>query len=316
MMTFPQSVPVSGGETPIHYLPRISSELGVQVLVKRDDLSPIPGGGNKYRKLMRILSALPSDTSVVVTNGDVNSNHCRVLALLAARRGLGCELVLHGQHRVSHAAPNLRLAELSGARIRVVDPSEIANEVSRIAAEREAHGEHVAVIPGGGHSPEGASAFMDAALSAQRSLLDQGIKIDKVVHASGTGTTQAGLAVGFASTGIPVWGVSVARRGERGMAPIREAASWLTAQIPELVFLDDWVGDGYGLTLPAANTTIVRLAEMEGLVLDPVYTGKAMTGLIDLVHFGRIAQRETVLFWHTGGLLNLIGAISQSGKGQ
>ena len=298
-------------ETPIQHLPRLSEHLGVTVYVKRDDLTPIPGGSSKFRKNTAILDALAPNITGVVTNGGVDSNHARSLALLAAQRGLTCDLILHGDPQQAKRSANYRLAELSGASMCLVAPTDIASTIARIARHRADGGGTVAVVSGGGHCREGAVAMEAAARHSVAELSAKFQTPDYVVHASGTGATQAGFVMGFATVGVPVLGVSVARTQEAGESAVREAVEWILEEpgrlnLPQIHFLDSWRGQGYGPTLPAAKGVIETVARLEGLPLDPVYTGKAMAALFDLVRSGRIDSGSTVLFWHTGGLMNLL----------
>lgn len=297
-------------ETPIIPLPRLSAKLDVEILIKRDDLAPIPGGGSKWRKVRSIMQGQPS--AAVVTSGHVNSNHCRTVALFAASSGIPCDLVLYGDTDASHVYPNFRIAELAGATIHVAHPTEMTAQIESIKAgrERAAGGRAALVIPGGGHCKAGAVALRDAALATVASQLDSAQLPDLVIHASGTGTTQAGLAVGFAEYGIPVVGVSVARSADVGRRAVEQAVGWLTASHLDVRFVDEYVGGGYGLATQSAEEAIRILAETEGIPLDPVYTGKAMAALIDFVRVGSIEPGTRVLFWHTGGLMNLISSFS------
>lgn len=286
--------------TPLYRLERLSDDLGVEVWVKRDDLLGEACGGNKVRKNAAIFEQIPADTEVVVTCGGLMSNHCRVVALLAARRGIRCHVALHDAGEGSDASA--RIVQLTGATIDVGSPQTLGPRMAKAVQRMRADGLRVYVVPGGGHCLAGAQAYVGAAQEAQVQL---GQRIDAVVLASGTGTTQAGLAVGFAGA-AEVVGISVARPAARGGDAVAEAVRWLSDEPVPITFLDEWVGQGYGRPTPAGLAAISTLARIEGLLLDPTYTGKAMAALIDLTRSRRFDQGSSVVFWHTGGLLNLV----------
>lgn len=302
--------------TPVSRLGRLSTELRIDLRVKRDDLLPLTGGGNKVRKLARILAAeerAGTGINALVTNGGLQSNHARVTALLAASRGWPCKLVLHTEPGAVSPSGNFLLMKLAGADLRLVTADEVASALESARAELVAAGFRPRVIPGGAHTLEGALAYADAVDELLGDPLLHGWTPDWVVLASGTGATQAGLLAGFARAGrrsTRVVGVSVARRNPRGQSAVRSSCEELERALelePLTVdFRDEWVGQGYEKPTPAALEAIQRAARSEGLVLDPTYTGKAFAALLDLVARGEIAEGARVLFWHTGGLLNLM----------
>ncbi|TDC40833.1 pyridoxal-phosphate dependent enzyme [Micromonospora sp. KC213] len=291
--------------SPLEPWDRIGRRLGVRLLVKRDDLLPFPLAGNKVRKLVRELSARRVRAGdVLITTGGVDSNHCRTAALLGARLGLDVELVLHTRAgiEVSETLP-VRLARALGAAVHLVDPTDVGARIDERRTVRATAGNTVHVIPGGCHTRAGVAAYADAAAE----LLDQlGSAPDVLVLASGTGATQAGLVAGLHRAGCRtrVVGISVARPACRGGAAVREALSWVDggAEIP-VEFLDEFIDGGYGVASDATRDT-VRLAWRLGLPLDPTYTGKAFRGLTELADSGAFPPHATVVFWHTGGLMN------------
>ncbi len=299
--------------SPVESWERIGDQLGVRLLVKRDDLLPFPLPGNKVRKLTRELSTRavrPGD--VVVTTGDVDSNHCRTTALMGARLGLDVDLVLHSRSDAPSEALSIRMAQALGAQVHLVRLTEVRDRIEALRRLRTRSGRTVHVIPGGCHTRSGVEAYAEAAAE----LLGQlGSAPDVVVLASGTGATQAGLVAGLARAGCRtrVVGISVARPADRGGAAVREALSWLDAEVP-VEFLDDFVDGGYGMAQAGTRET-VRQAWRLGLPLDPTYTGKAFRGLTELTRSGSIPPQATVVFWHTGGLMNQLTDLSRGGSG-
>ncbi|MFS0703558.1 1-aminocyclopropane-1-carboxylate deaminase/D-cysteine desulfhydrase [Cellulomonas sp. 179-A 9B4 NHS] len=291
---------IDGTDSPVQHLRRLSAELGVELLAKRDDLLPFPLGGNKVRKLTAELASLDAAPDLVISNGAIASNHCRTLALLAAEHGFRSHLVLHGDRDGETRA--LALLDATGATYDVVsDPADIAPTIDARHAKAAARGDRVHVVAGGCHTRAGAIAYRDAAvavISAHRPAW--------VVVASGTGATHGGIAAGAAQLADRprVVGVSVGRIAERGTAAVAEAARWAGADV-DVDFRDAYLDGGYGRHT-AATASVVALGWKNGLPLDHTYTGKAMAGLRDMVGTGEIAPGARVLFWHTGGLANYL----------
>ena len=298
--------------SPLEPLPALGAQLGIELLCKRDDMLPYYYGGNKVRKIFGICrhaEALGSDA--LVTTGGLHSNHARVSALAAAARGWRTTLVLHAEAGAPTSSGNALLARLAGAEVVLVEPSEIAAAMQRAMDTLTRQGYTPFEIPGGGHCLSGSLGYVAAVheLAAQCGVPDY------VIVASGTGTTQAGLLVGCEQLGwsTRVLGVSVARAQQRGEAVIDEACAELRAHFgtahtprsPE--FFDDWVGGGYEQVYPELLDTI-RWAALNGLLLDPTYTGKAFQGLVSMVREGKIEAGARVVFWHTGGLINLLAS--------
>ncbi|WP_162623074.1 1-aminocyclopropane-1-carboxylate deaminase/D-cysteine desulfhydrase [Billgrantia lactosivorans] len=283
---------------------------GHRIRVARDDLYPLAGGGNKGRKLERIFAELPAECQAIITTGSTQSNHARVCALLAAQRGIEAHLVLHGPSR-ELAAPegNLLVALLAGANVQVVAADRIATTIDGIHRALQERGVVVRVIPGGGHCLAGGLAYADA-------VDELTVLPDVIVLASGTGATQAGLLAGLdrRQAETRVIGVSVARRQREGRPRVlesyRELRGHLGLASPErqVEFDDRWRFGGYGDTRPELLDTIVGVARTTGLVLDPTYTGKAFFALLGMLRSGEIARQASVLFWHTGGLLNALAS--------
>ncbi len=313
-MNEPARFPLADLPTPLERLDRLSQALhGPEIWIKRDDQTGLAGGGNKTRKLeLLIPEALAQAANVVLTAGAVQSNHCRQTAAAAARAGLECVLVLRGVAPAREQwTGNLLLDDLLGARIwwyrdgdRLVALQDAAN--AELAAGRKPY-----VIPYGGSNATGAAAYALAfeELSAQADA--QGIHFDRVLFASSSGGTQAGLIVGAKACGFEgqVLGISVDKSGgqlgETVSALLAPTASTLGLDLPfgpsDLQIEDSYLGAGYAVLTAAEREAVQLVARTEGILLDPVYTGKAMAGLLDLVRRGEIGAGERVLFWHTGG---------------
>ena len=308
--------------TPLEPLERLSEELGVEIWIKRDDCTGLAGGGNKTRKLEFLLGeALEQGADTLVTQGAVQSNHVRQTAAAAAAHGLACEVILEA--RTGSTASdyvgngNVLLNRLFGAVMRTVPGgTDMVAELEATAQAVRARGGVPYIIPGGGSNATGALGYVDCAreIVVQADELD--LKIDRIVTATGSAGTHAGLVAGLAVMGadVPVLGVGVraprAKQEENVLKLARETAAKLgrpDAVTPEMVVADcDYVGEGYGLIDQGVIDALVLAARTDGIVLDPVYSGKAMKGLIALVRQGAF-KGETVVFLHTGGAQGLFG---------
>jgi D-cysteine desulfhydrase len=302
--------------TPIEPLPHLSVELRLDLRVKRDDVFPWAGGGTKARKALAIGRVIEREgCDAIVTTGGLQSNHVRAMALLAASRGWRMAAILHGNpEMLDQPQGNLLLCRLLGVAVRVVPPDEIAVEMTGAAQRLASEGYRPYTVPGGGHCASGAQALVDAMDELSSQCYDLDWRPDYIVHASGTGTTQAGIMAGLDLLSWPtrVIGISVARRNPRGGEVVREAYEQarqrLGIQAPPraLEFRDEWVGAGYEQAGECVLRTIRRAARSDALILDPTYTGKAFCALLDLASDGYLPTGARVLFWHTGGLLNLM----------
>ncbi|MCX7623766.1 MAG: D-cysteine desulfhydrase family protein [Thermomicrobium sp.] len=307
--------PLATLPTPLDEAPRLGAELGgIRVLVKRDDLTGLALGGNKTRKLEYLLGdALQRGATTVLTEGPVQSNHCRQTAAAAARAGLRCVLVLSGSELAPPVQGNLLLDYLFGATVQVVRTRE--ERAALLAAEARAcaeRGERPYVIPTGGSTAVGAAAYVQATLELVQQLVARNARPTALYVATSTsGGTHAGLVLGARLLGDPfrVIGVAVEEDGEairrRVAALANETAAVLGLAVRiedrEVVVDDRWVGPGYGSADERTVEAMVLAARTEGLVLDPVYTGKAMAALIGDARTGAFQPGETVVFWHTGG---------------
>jgi D-cysteine desulfhydrase len=308
------------GPTPIEPLPRLGATLGIDLWVKRDDLLGLAGGGNKTRKLeFLVADALSGGADTLVTVGSVQSNHCRLTAAAAAREGLKCRLILEERNAGTFdadAVGNHLLFDLLGVEaVRVIGAgrdlaAELAEEADAVAqAGGKAH-----LVVGGGSSPLGALGYAAAAQEIVAQAFDRGQSFDHLVVTSGSAGTHAGLLAGLAAAhaALPVTGISVRRPSDAQRALVADLAGRTAAlaggptPAPETVVVDDrFVGPGYALPTAGMVEAVRLAARLEGLLLDPVYTGKAMAGLIAHAREGRIARGERVLFLHTGGAPSL-----------
>ncbi len=310
--------------TPIEPLERLAAEIGWQGLyVKRDDMTGLATGGNKTRKLeYAIGAALAEGADTVITAGGLQSNHARQTAAAAARSGLACELIL------SHNAPlttaeysesgNLLLDRLLGARIEAHPAGSDRQTLMAARAETlSAKGHKPYIIPLGASYPTGNLGYARAALEIVSQANEVGLHFDYLVAATSSGGTLAGLAVGFEALNYPIKliGVDVDDESEclrDVIAPQIEATRELIGleprgSVPQVEILLGHAGGGYGHDAPDMRDAIKLLASREGLLLDPVYSGKAMAGLIGLARAGRFQSHEKALFLHTGGTAGLFG---------
>jgi len=306
--------------TPLEPLPRLGEKLGIDLWIKRDDATGLAGGGNKTRKLEFLLGdAFEQGADVLVTQGAVQSNHVRQTAAAAAAHGLGCAIILEA--RTGSTAPdyvgngNVLLDRLFGATLRTVPAgtnmnAELETEAGRLRGE----GRRPYVIPGGGSNPIGALGYVDCAREIVTQADDLDLAIDRIVTATGSAGTHGGLVAGLAVMGadVPVLGFGVrapkARQEAMVLKLARETAALLgrpDAVTDDMVVADcDYVGEGYGLVDQGVVDALVTAARTDGIVLDPVYSGKAMKGLIARASEFR---GETMVFLHTGGAQGLFG---------
>ncbi|MEI6486472.1 MAG: D-cysteine desulfhydrase [Sphingomonadales bacterium] len=305
------------GFTPLEAMPRLSALLGgAELWIKRDDLLGLAGGGNKTRKLeFLVADALAQGADTLVTVGAPQSNHCRLTLAAAAKEGLKCHLVIEervpGSYSPDALGNNLLFDLMGAASVRMVKAgTDLAAELAAEAATVTAAGGKPYVIVGGGSSPLGALGYAACAQEIMDQAFDQGVAFDRIVVASGSAGTHSGLVAGLVAlnAGIPVTGINVRRpRAEQEANVLKLAigtAALLGTPAPvaeDIVALDDWVGPGYSLPTPAMVEAVRLLARQEGILLDPVYSGKAMSGLIALVRGGTFAKGQRVLFLHTGG---------------
>lgn len=314
---FPR-VRLAHAPTPIEPLENLSKLLGgPRLWIKRDDCTGLALGGNKTRKLEFLVgAALAEGADTLITVGAVQSNHVRQTAAAAAKCGLACEIVL--EDRVPDAdveyreGGNVLLDRLLGARLRIVPAgTNVDGAMEAVADELRAAGKRPYVIPGGGSNPTGAVGYAAVAFEIEAQANELGLRLDAILHATGSSGTQAGLIVGLVghANPTPVLGVCVSRPAGVQEAQVRRLAAataehlGIRGAFPDdrVEATSDYVGQGYGLPTEGMREAVALLARHEGVLLDPVYSGKAMAGLIDLVRKGQWKAGQNVLFIHTGG---------------
>jgi len=306
------------GQTPIEKLSRLSQELGgPNIYVKRDDLLGLAGGGNKTRKLeFLVADALARGADTLITCGAIQSNHCRLTLAAAVKEGMKCRLLLEervpGSYRPEAGGNNFLFQLLGVEKIKVVPGgSDMMAEMQAIADEVAAEGRNAYIIPGGGSNPIGATGYVACAEEILNQTFEQHLRIDRVVCASGSTGTHAGLVTGLYgnNSNISVIGINVSRtkieQEELVYSLVQETADrvGVTPEISRdaVLCFDEYVGPGYSLPTSGMAEAVRMLARLEGILMDPVYTGKTMAGLIDLVRKGYFNKEENILFIHTGG---------------
>ncbi len=308
--------------TPLEPLQNLTRLLGGPNLwIKRDDCTGLGTGGNKTRKLEFLAAeALAQGADTLITQGAVQTNHGRQTAAIAARLGLRCILLL--EHRVATDDPdylkngNVLLDRLFGAELRELPGGTDMNAAMEpVAEEVRRAGGRPYTIPGGGSNEVGALGYVGCALELVHQANEQGLVIDHIVHATGSAGTQAGLVAGIAAMNarIPVLGIGVRAPRERQEANVHALACRVAEKLGLRSGIDrsavaancDYVGEGYGIPTPAMVEAVQLFARHEGILLDPVYTGKAAAGLIDLCRRGFFAKGTNVVFLHTGGAAGL-----------
>lgn len=307
------------GPTPIEAMPRLSEALGgdVNLFIKRDDLLPGASGGNKTRKLeFCIADAMAKGADSIITCGAVQSNHCRLTASWSAKEGLDCHLVLEerveGSYREAASGNNF-LFELLGVKSIGVVPgaSDMMGEMQKKADELAAAGRTPYIIPGGASNAIGATGYAVCAEETMAQLNRMRLAIDHMVVPSGSAGTHAGMVVGMTGINgnIPISGMNVSRTKEVQEDIVYTLAVETAERLgvrggvdrDAVVCYGDYVGPGYSLPTESMVEAVKLFARFEAVLLDPVYSGKAAAGLIDLVRKGTFARGSNVLFLHTGG---------------
>ena len=310
--------------TPLEKMENLTRHLGgPQIWIKRDDCTVVATGGNKVRKLEFLAGdAQARGADHLITQGAVQSNHVRQTIAVANRLGMKCSVLL--EHRVETNDPNylgsgnVLLDKLMGAIIEYRQSGLDMNaEAERKGEELRAAGAKPYVIPGGGSNRVGALGYVSCAQELMQQADEMGLKIDRVVHATGSAGTQAGLVVGLVgiNAGVRVLGIGVRAPKDRQEANVHKLAQEVAEYVGvhggvprEAVEANcDYVGAGYGQPTDGMYEAVSMVARLEGILLDPVYSGKGMAGLIDLIRKGKIGSNETVVFLHTGGAVGLFG---------
>jgi len=314
--------------TPLESLPRLSRALagargGPNIWIKRDDCTGMSTGGNKTRKLEFLMAeAVEQGADIVVTQGATQSNHARQTAACAARLGLDCHILL--EDRTGSRDPNYNhngnvfLDLLHGATTERHPGGQDMNAQLQVVTEQlRGAGRKPYAIPGGGSNATGALGYVNCALELVNQANEMDLRIDHLVHATGSAGTQAGLVVGLRGINahFPLLGIGVRVAKEQQEENVFKLAC-ATAEklgLPGLVRREDviansdYVGEGYGIPAPSTIEAIELFAQLEGILLDPVYSGKGAAGLIDLVRGGHFEPGENIVFLHTGGAAGLFG---------
>jgi len=306
------------GETPIEHLPRLSKFIeGPNIFIKRDDLLGLTAGGNKTRKLeFLVADAIDHGADTLITCGAVQSNHCRLTLAAAVKEGMKCRLVLEervpGSYNPDASGNNFLYRLLGVEKIEVVPGgSDMTAAMQKVFDDLAREGRKGYIIPGGGSNPIGATGYVACAQEIQCQLFRMGLNIDRVVTASGSAGTHAGLVAGLfgCNMNIPVVGINVSRDKEIQENLVYALVEKLSAHVgistpihreAVLCFGDYW-RPMYSVPNKKMVEAVNLLAKTEGILLDPVYTGKAMAGLIDLSQKGYFKKSQNVLFLHTGG---------------
>ena len=309
---YPNHVSLAHLPTSIERMERLSNHLGgPEILIKRDDQTGLATGGNKTRKLeFLVAEALAQGCDTLITTGAPQSNHSRQTAAAAARCGLGCSLVLRGE-APQKITGNLQLDELLGAQIYWTGERKSSEVIQEVALELQSLGRKPYIIPLGGSNVVGATGYVKAMQELMEQLAAKSMNVDFIVFASSSGGTHAGLVLGAHIYGYQgkVYGISVDHPADvlsTQVAALTTATATHLGLQPisvanKILVNDDYLGGGYAIVGELEREAIRLVARQEGILLDPVYTGRAMGGLIDLIRWGAFTRGQTVLFWHTGG---------------
>ncbi|WMC10623.1 D-cysteine desulfhydrase [Oceanimonas pelagia] len=306
---------------PMHQLTKLLD--GPNLWIKRDDCTGLAGGGNKTRKLEFLMAdALEQGADTIITQGATQSNHARQTVAIATRLGMECHILLEdrtGSEDVDYNYNgNVMLDQLFGGQLRKYPGGTDMNAaMEELAGELKAAGKKPYIVPGGGSNEIGALGYVNCALELLGQANDAGLRIDHVVHATGSAGTQAGLVTGLSGSNsrIPVLGIGVRVPREQQEANVFRLAERTAEKLgipgavkrEDVVANCDYVGEGYGIPAPSTLEAIELFARHEGILLDPVYSGKGGAGLIDLIRKGHFKKGENVVFLHTGGAQALFG---------
>lgn len=321
MLTLPTHIPLARRNTPLQLLPRLSEQFGPRIWVKRDDLTGCGLTGNKVRKLEFIVAhALSKGCDTLITCGGVQSNHCRATALVGAQLGLRVHLILRGEP--GELDGNLLLDVLAGAEVSCYPEKEYQADLPRLFEHWQQHyrerGHNPWSIPTGGSDAIGLWGYISCAQELAQDFRQQQISPAAIICASGSGGTQAGLTIGIAdSVGLktPVIGMAVSDDSNYFQTKIQQdIAAWRNFYSVEqchwleklnVCVNDNYKGPGYGIATKPVFDAIAQAAQQEGLLLDPVYTGKAFHGMLCEIEQGRYGAGDDLVFIHTGGIFGL-----------
>jgi D-cysteine desulfhydrase len=324
LINYPPRIQLAHTPTPLQPLRRLQQQIGGPLIwLKRDDMTGSTLSGNKVRKLEFIAAkAIASGCDTLITCGGIQSNHCRATALVAAQLGLKCHLILRGLPKSTQASDgNQLLDELSGCSISYHSPAVYASTLgalfTQVSNEYAKAGHRAFAIPTGGSDGDGLWGYIAACDEMNSDFLAHGISPAAIITASGSGGTQAGLIVGAHLLGMQadIYGINVCDDEQYFIDKIKDdIADWqlkyplqgslaLTASMIRMI--DGYVGEGYAKAGQSVIDTITLLSRTEGVVLDPVYSGKAFDGLLQEITSGRFATDNDIVFIHTGGVFGL-----------
>ena len=314
--------------TPLEHMPNLSAELGgPQIWVKRDDCTGLATGGNKTRKLEFVMAAaIEQGADTIVTVGAVQSNHVRQTAAAACKLGLACEVLL--EHRVKDPSDNYAnsgnvfLDRMFAANLREYPGgTDFDKALQEVAEEVRSDGGKPYIVPGGASDKIGALGYVNCALELLAQANDRGLVIDHLITATGSAGTQGGLIVGLKATSsnIPLLGIGVSAPQDEQEQKVFDLAGITADYIgapgvvkrADVVANCNYIGDGYGIPTESMNDAVMLLARKEGLLFDPVYSGKALAGMIDLVCGGEFSGADNIVFLHTGGSAALFAYADQ-----
>lgn len=319
---FPDKIDLALLPTPLQPLDKLSSQLkGPRIWLKRDDLSGCAESGNKIRKLeYTFAEVIKNGCDTVITCGGLQSNHCRATALLARRLGLKCILLLRGD-KPTHYQGNTLIDVLSGAEVHYIDAAHYQSNLPQMLEtckiKLQQRGRKAWVIPTGASDGIGIWGYINAIAELQRDIEALSIKPSHIITATGSGGTQAGLTLGCQLFGLnsKVVGINVCDDKEYFQQKVKaDIQEWQLLYDPKMIFdtesitvnvIDGYVGKGYAKASEDVFNTIRLLAECEGVVLDPIYTGKAFFGLIEEIRKGFFNSADDIIFIHTGGIHGL-----------
>lgn len=290
---------------------------GQNIKVVRDDIFPFAGGGSKARKALAYEDFLRDGAyNAIVTCGGIQSNHNRAMALMCARNGWKCHLCIQGTaERFNNEKGNALVDRLSGAECEIIRPEDTAEAMDRAMEDLKADGFKPFYVHGGGHDLPGGTCFVDAVKSLKQRCEIDNYRPDYIFLASGTGSTQAGIAVGLDMVGwsdVKLVGISVARQYERGRKVIVDFANMLAEHygMPEdyegkIIFNADYLMGGYECYSPEMDEYLSRIMKQTGILFDTTYSGKGFYGMVQEIEKNNLKGKK-ILFWHTGGLMNLM----------
>jgi len=310
--------------TPLERLDRLSAELGgPEIWIKRDDCTGLSTGGNKTRKLEFLMAeAEAQGADMVMTQGATQSNHARQTAAFAAKLGMDCHILLEDRTGSNNANynhnGNVLLDHLHGATTeKRPGGGDMNAEMEKAADTFRAEGRKVYTIPGGGSNPTGALGYVNCAFEMLTQVNDRALKVDHIVHATGSAGTQAGLITGLKAMNaqIPLLGIGVRAPKAKQEENVYNLACATAEKLgcpgvvarEDVIANTDYVGEGYGIPTESGLEAIRMFAELEAILLDPVYSAKGAAGFIDLIRKGHFRKGERVVFLHTGGAVALFG---------